>query len=138
MPFEEYVFVLRVVRLEALCKLQQDSSQNQQDKFKPEVENTGAFPLVLAKGNVQLCQKEEILWKTSSLLGSGEYVQATETHKTGWTLAITTQLCFFWFKTPMPKMVLLNLNNEYNLKSKLPAGWMLHGQKRLHPQVSSP
>lgn len=26
------------------------------DKFKPEVENTGAFPLVLAKGNVQLCR----------------------------------------------------------------------------------
>lgn len=61
MPFEEYVFVLRVVRLEALCKLQQDSLQNQQDKFKPEVENTGAFPLVLAKGNVQLCQKDEIM-----------------------------------------------------------------------------
>lgn len=52
MPSEEYAFLLRAVRLEALCKLQQDNLQNQQDKFKPEVENTGALPLVLAKGSV--------------------------------------------------------------------------------------
>jgi len=56
-----------VVRLEALCEVQQDSLQNQQDKFKPEVENTGVFPLVLAKQNVQLCQKKiEILEKKQS------------------------------------------------------------------------
>lgn len=55
-----------MVRLEALCELQQDSLQTQQDKFKPEVENTGAFPLVLAKGNVPLCQKKEILEKKQS------------------------------------------------------------------------
>lgn len=55
-----------MVRLEALCQVQQDSLQNQQDKFKSEVENTGAFPLVLAKGNVQLCQKNEILEKKQS------------------------------------------------------------------------
>lgn len=56
-----------MVRLEALCIVQQDSLQNQQDKFKTEVENSGIFPLVLAKGNVQLCQKkEEILEKKQS------------------------------------------------------------------------
>lgn len=55
-----------MVRLEALCEVQQDSLQNQQDKFKPEVENTGAFPVVLAKGNVELCQKDETLEKRPS------------------------------------------------------------------------
>lgn len=59
MPFDEYVFRLRAVRLEALCKLQQDNLQNQQDKFKPEVENIGAFPLVLAEGSVHLCTKKK-------------------------------------------------------------------------------
>lgn len=56
---ERVLFVLWVVRLEALCIVQQESLQNQQDKFKPEVENGGVFPLVLAKGNVQLCQKKK-------------------------------------------------------------------------------
>lgn len=49
---ERVLFVLWVVRLEALCLVQQDSLQNQQDKFKPEVENSGIFPLALAEGNV--------------------------------------------------------------------------------------
>lgn len=56
---ERVLFVLRVVRLEALCIVQQDSLHNQQDKFKPEVENSGVFPLVLAKGNIQLYQKKK-------------------------------------------------------------------------------
>lgn len=59
MPFDEYEFHLRAVRLEALCKLQQDNLQNQQDKFKPEVESTGALPLVLAEGSVHLRKKKK-------------------------------------------------------------------------------
>lgn len=78
MPFDEYVFHLRAVRLEALCKLQQDNLQNQQDKFKPEVESTGALPLVLAEGSVHLWKKKKKR-KTSSLLGNGENIQATVT-----------------------------------------------------------
>lgn len=54
-----------MVRLEALCEVQQDSLQNQQDdKFKPEVYNAGAFPLVLAKGSIM--PKKEILEKKQS------------------------------------------------------------------------
>lgn len=73
--------------------------------------------------------------KRSSLLGNGENIQATVTHKTRWTFGIITQLSFLWFMIPVLKQV--HQNNELrHLNSKFPEGCMLHGQKRLHVPMS--
>lgn len=70
-------------------------------------------------------------FRKETLLVNEENIQATVTHKTRWTLVITTQQSFLWFITPVPKQEHQNSELQH-LKSKFTEGCMLHGQKTLH------